>query len=132
MWEMGHLFRSDTSSFSTNIDFKEFTQVGDMSGHHSRFNIFWLFWVVSTERLLFLSRVSLPFAFPFHFRCAAPALSAAATLVQSKTTIVFGRPLPGLLACYSTFCLLCRPAKLASSGRWNDRFIIKNGAHWEY
>jgi hypothetical protein len=132
MWEMGNLFRSHTSNFSANIDLKEFTQVGDTSGHHSRFNIFWLFWVVLTKCLLFLSRFSLPFAFPFPFRCAEPTLSAAAALVQSKTTIVFGRPLPGLHAFfYSAFCLLCRPAKLASSGGRNGRFIINNGAHWK-
>jgi hypothetical protein len=87
--------------------------------------------------------------FPFPFCCAAQhqralqqsreheralqqSISAAAE--QNKTTmpIVFGQPLPGLLACYSAFCLLCRPAKLMSSGGWNGRFILKNCAHWEY
>jgi hypothetical protein len=47
------------------------------------------------------------------------------------STIVFGRPLPGLLACYFAFCLLCRPAKLVSSGGRNGKFILKNGEHWE-
>jgi hypothetical protein len=125
MWEMGHLFRSHTSNFSANMNLKEFTQVGDKSGHRSRLKkIGFSAFYKPNASYSYL-------AFPFPFCCAAPALSAAAALVQSKTTIVFGQPLPGLLACYSAFCLLCRSAKLALSCGRNGRFIINNGAHWE-
>jgi hypothetical protein len=74
-------------------------------------------------------------------RAGALLQSTSAAAEQNKTkqlpcchwqlTIVFGRPLPGLLAFYSAFCLLCCPAKLASSGGRNGRFISKNGARWK-
>jgi hypothetical protein len=84
--------------------------------------------------ILSLSYYYLTFSFPF--RCAAPAPAAKPKQNNVRpvtgAVIVFGRPLPGLLACYSAFCLLCCPAKLASSGGRNGIFISKNGAHWEY
>jgi hypothetical protein len=60
---MGHLFRSHTRNFRTNIDFKEFTQVRDTSGHHSLLKKIGFSWLYKPNA--FYSYLVFPFPLRF-------------------------------------------------------------------